>query len=120
MRCCPQMRTRGSPRLETRILRRFRCCPLNGLQPRSAPEEHLTVGACLRIKSLRGDGVDLVGKDNGGAVLAGHPEDVTYHSRSLAQILLHNSDPTTRMKLAVVELARQNSRAIIFRDDTKV
>ena len=36
----------------------------------------LSVGTCLCVKSLRGDGVDLVDEDDGRRVLLGQPEHV--------------------------------------------
>mmetsp|Transcript_20563 Transcript_20563/g.48703 ORF Transcript_20563/g.48703 Transcript_20563/m.48703 type:complete len:342 (+) Transcript_20563:380-1405(+) len=50
---------------------------------------HLAVGAGLRVEALGGDGVDLVDEDDRGRVLARQPEDVAYHPRPLAQVLLH-------------------------------
>lgn len=50
---------------------------------------HLAIGTGLRVKTLGGDGVNLVDKNDGRRVLAGHPEHVAHHARALTEVFLH-------------------------------
>lgn len=49
----------------------------------------LTICSRLGVVSLGGDGVDLIYKNNTGRVISGESEDVSDHSGSLSDVLLH-------------------------------
>lgn len=55
----------------------------------TAYESERCVTAGLGVEALGGDGINLVDEDDGRSVLLGQSEDVSYHPRALAQILLH-------------------------------
>mmetsp|Transcript_25037 Transcript_25037/g.39792 ORF Transcript_25037/g.39792 Transcript_25037/m.39792 type:complete len:200 (-) Transcript_25037:538-1137(-) len=50
---------------------------------------HFSIRSSLRIKSLGGNGIHLIHKDNRRRVLFRQTEHIANHSRSLAQIFLH-------------------------------
>mmetsp|Transcript_17095 Transcript_17095/g.24981 ORF Transcript_17095/g.24981 Transcript_17095/m.24981 type:complete len:211 (-) Transcript_17095:715-1347(-) len=49
----------------------------------------LSVCSSLCIKTLGGDGINFIDEHNRRAVLLGKAEDVTHHTRTLAQVFLH-------------------------------
>lgn len=44
---------------------------------------------CLGIKSLGGNGIDLIYEDDGGCILLGQAEHVPDHAGALTQVLLY-------------------------------
>ena len=43
----------------------------------------------LCIKTLSGDGINLINEDDGRGIFLRQPEDVTHHTRAFTQVLLN-------------------------------